>query len=236
MMGSAAELREQRSVCCRSAAFSLGRCTIQCECWSVVASPAGELVGVGAVHVISRRARVKGAARSVTGTRWEIVGCGQVVCLYKNVEARVEGSFGFACQEDVLMIAPSVNKDAAETTCDAAEMTKTCVGNVGAAWEVPCRVEERSGTVESVNHVVDGTALFLLSMRCAKEHPVACIHRRASLWASVLVAFLLEGGEPWGGKIEDEATKLFVDPDIGVDILQDAIVFGLVLAFTLVDC
>lgn len=42
----------------------------------------------------------------------------------------------------------------------------------------------------------------------------------------MFVAFELEGGEPGGGKVEDKATELFVDPNVCVYALEDGVVFG----------
>lgn len=76
--------------------------------------------------------------RAVTWAWWQVVCGDEIVRLDEDQEARIERSFGFASQENVLVVTPSMNKDTTETSCNAAEMTETQFGNEGATGEVTC--------------------------------------------------------------------------------------------------
>lgn len=166
----------------------------------------------------------------MTWPRRQIVGRSKVIRLDQNVKPGIERSFGLTCKEGIFVIAPRMDKDATQATSNAAEMTKTGVGYIGAGWKVTGRVEERSGAIEGVDHVVDSTALLFLAVGCAEVHPVASVHSCTGGGAKVLIALLLERGEPRSGEVEDESAELLVDPNVGIDVLEDGVVFG-ILAF-----
>ena len=75
-----------------------------------------------------------------------------------------------------------------------------------------------------MNHVVDRTALLFFSVGSTEVHPIACVHSCTGGGSEIFVAFELEGGEPGGGKVEDKATELFIDPNVCVYALEDGVI------------